>query len=187
MNIALSIYRYFPHGGLQRDFRRFLALLCERGHTCRVYTREWMGERPAGVELVVLNNKALLNHHKDKAFQRAVAGDLQKRPLDVHLGFNKMPGLDAYFAGDGCVAARCSSSPSLLARLTGRDRHHLQSEIAVFGARSSARLLLLNEAQNINAVAVYPWLIFPMLPVVLVVLAFNFLGDGLRDAADPYK
>jgi peptide/nickel transport system permease protein len=47
--------------------------------------------------------------------------------------------------------------------------------------------VLLNEAQNINAVATYPWLIFPMLPVILVVLAFNFLGDGLRDAADPYK
>jgi len=47
--------------------------------------------------------------------------------------------------------------------------------------------VLLNEAQNINAVAVYPWLIFPMLPVILVVLAFNFFGDGLRDAADPYK
>jgi len=47
--------------------------------------------------------------------------------------------------------------------------------------------VLLNEAQNINAVAVYPWLIWPMAPVILVVLAFNFLGDGLRDAADPYK
>lgn len=47
--------------------------------------------------------------------------------------------------------------------------------------------VLLNEAQNINAVATYPWLILPMAPVVLVVLAFNFLGDGLRDAADPYK
>lgn len=47
--------------------------------------------------------------------------------------------------------------------------------------------VLLNEAQNINAVATYPWLIFPMLPVVIVVLAFNFFGDGLRDAADPYK
>ncbi|MHC8509867.1 MAG: ABC transporter permease [Rhodospirillales bacterium] len=46
--------------------------------------------------------------------------------------------------------------------------------------------VLLVEAQNINAVALYPWLLFPMLPVILVVLAFNFLGDGLRDAADPY-
>jgi peptide/nickel transport system permease protein len=47
--------------------------------------------------------------------------------------------------------------------------------------------VLLTEAQNINAVALYPWLLWPVLPVILVVLAFNFLGDGLRDAADPYK
>ena len=47
--------------------------------------------------------------------------------------------------------------------------------------------VLLQEAQNINAVAIYPWLMLPVVPVILVILAFNFLGDGLRDAADPYK
>ena len=47
--------------------------------------------------------------------------------------------------------------------------------------------VLLTEAQNINVVALYPWLLWPVLPVILVILAFNFLGDGLRDAADPYK
>jgi peptide/nickel transport system permease protein len=47
--------------------------------------------------------------------------------------------------------------------------------------------VLLSEAQNINAVALYPWLLLPCLPVILVVLAFNFFGDGLRDAADPYN
>ncbi len=47
--------------------------------------------------------------------------------------------------------------------------------------------VLLTEAQNINAVALYPWLLFPVVPVIMVILAFNFLGDGLRDAADPYK
>jgi peptide/nickel transport system permease protein len=47
--------------------------------------------------------------------------------------------------------------------------------------------VLLNEAQNINVVALYPWLMTPMAPVIVVVLAFNFLGDGLRDAADPYR
>jgi peptide/nickel transport system permease protein len=46
--------------------------------------------------------------------------------------------------------------------------------------------VLLTEAQNINAVALYPWLMTPVFMVVLTVLAFNFLGDGLRDAADPY-
>lgn len=47
--------------------------------------------------------------------------------------------------------------------------------------------VLLVEAQNINAVALYPWLLIPMVPVIIVVLSFNFLGDGLRDAADPYE
>jgi peptide/nickel transport system permease protein len=47
--------------------------------------------------------------------------------------------------------------------------------------------VLLTEAQNINAVALFPWLMLPVVPVIIVVLAFNFLGDGLRDAADPYK
>lgn len=47
--------------------------------------------------------------------------------------------------------------------------------------------VLLNEAQNLGAVQIYPWLLLPMVPVILTVLAFNFLGDGLRDAADPYS
>ncbi len=47
--------------------------------------------------------------------------------------------------------------------------------------------VLLAEAQNINVVVLYPWLMLPVIPVIVVVLAFNFLGDGLRDAADPYK
>lgn len=47
--------------------------------------------------------------------------------------------------------------------------------------------VLLNDAQNVNVVALYPWLMLPVVPVILVVLAFNFLGDGLRDAADPYS
>jgi peptide/nickel transport system permease protein len=46
--------------------------------------------------------------------------------------------------------------------------------------------VLLNEAQNISVVALYPWLMLPVVPVILTVLAFNFFGDGLRDAADPY-
>ncbi|WP_310619562.1 ABC transporter permease [Flexibacterium corallicola] len=47
--------------------------------------------------------------------------------------------------------------------------------------------VLLNEAQNISVVTIYPWLMAPVIPIIIVVLAFNFLGDGLRDAADPYK
>ncbi|MGF9566232.1 ABC transporter permease [Neorhizobium sp. JUb45] len=47
--------------------------------------------------------------------------------------------------------------------------------------------VLLTEARTVNVIALYPWLLFPVIPVIVVILAFNFLGDGLRDAADPYK
>lgn len=47
--------------------------------------------------------------------------------------------------------------------------------------------VLLNEAQNINAVVITPWLLLPVVPVIFVIITFNFLGDGLRDAADPYR
>ncbi len=47
--------------------------------------------------------------------------------------------------------------------------------------------ILLTEARGVSTIAFYPWLLFPMIPVILVILAFNFLGDGLRDAADPYR
>ncbi|NGO52590.1 ABC transporter permease [Allomesorhizobium camelthorni] len=47
--------------------------------------------------------------------------------------------------------------------------------------------ILLTEARSVSVIAFYPWLLYPMIPVILVILAFNFLGDGLRDAADPYR
>jgi peptide/nickel transport system permease protein len=46
--------------------------------------------------------------------------------------------------------------------------------------------VLLQDAQNIQALAISPWLLLPSVPVIIAVLAFNFMGDGLRDAADPY-
>jgi peptide/nickel transport system permease protein len=47
--------------------------------------------------------------------------------------------------------------------------------------------VLLQEAQNVRSIANYPWLFVPAIVIIVAVLAFNFLGDGLRDAADPYS
>ena len=46
--------------------------------------------------------------------------------------------------------------------------------------------VLLQDGQNIQSLAISPWLLIPAIPVIIAVLAFNFVGDGLRDAADPY-
>jgi peptide/nickel transport system permease protein len=47
--------------------------------------------------------------------------------------------------------------------------------------------VLLSEAQNIRNVALYPWTLIPGVFIIITVMSFNFLGDGLRDAADPYS
>lgn len=47
--------------------------------------------------------------------------------------------------------------------------------------------VMLQQAQNVQSVALAPWMMVPVIPVVVAILAFNFLGDGLRDAADPYS
>ncbi len=47
--------------------------------------------------------------------------------------------------------------------------------------------LLLSDAMNIHSLSLYPWLLLPGVCIIIAVLAFNFLGDGLRDAADPYS
>ena len=45
---------------------------------------------------------------------------------------------------------------------------------------------MLYSAQNIRSMVLMPWLLIPGLVVIIAVIAFNFLGDGMRDAADPY-
>ena len=45
---------------------------------------------------------------------------------------------------------------------------------------------LLQQAQDVTVIAFYPWLLYPCAAIILAVVLFNFIGDGLRDAADPY-
>lgn len=47
--------------------------------------------------------------------------------------------------------------------------------------------VLLQAAQNVQSIALTPWLMLPAIPVIVIILALNFMGDGLRDAADPYS
>jgi len=47
--------------------------------------------------------------------------------------------------------------------------------------------VLLKQAQAVRVLAEAPWLLYPAVPIIIVVLTFGFMGDGLRDAADPYS
>ena len=97
MQLAFVLYKYFPFGGLQRDFMR-IALECQqRGHQIRVYTLIWEGDVPPGFEVLVAPVKAFFNHRRNEKLTAWMQADLAKRPVDRLIGFNKMPGLDVYY------------------------------------------------------------------------------------------
>lgn len=148
MQLAFILYKYFPFGGLQRDFMR-IALECQRrGHAIRVYTPIWEGETPAGFEVVVVPVKALFNHKRNEKLTAWVQADLAARPVDRVIGFNKMPGLDVYYAADGCYEDKAQTLRNPLYRLWGRYKHFADYERAVFAAESKTEILMISEVQQ---------------------------------------
>ncbi len=148
MQLAFVLYKYFPFGGLQRDFMR-IALECQRrGHAIRVYTLIWEGEVPAGFEVQVAPVKALFNHRRNEKLLAWVEADLAKRPVDRLVGFNKMPGLDVYYAADGCFEDKAQNLRHSLYRKWGRYKHFSDYERAVFAPESKTEVLMISEVQQ---------------------------------------
>lgn len=148
MQLAFVLYKYFPFGGLQRDFMR-IALECQkRGHQIRVYTLIWEGEVPPGFEVLVGPVKALSNHRRNIKFSAWMEADLAKRPVDRVVGFNKLPGLDVYYAADGCYEDKAQTLRNPMYRLWGRYQHFAEFERSVFAPEAKTQILMISEVQQ---------------------------------------
>jgi len=148
MQLAFVLYKYFPFGGLQRDFMR-IALECQqRGHQIRVYTLIWEGDIPPGFEVLVAPVKAFFNHRRNEKLSAWMAADLAKRPVDRLIGFNKMPGLDVYYAADGCFEDKAQNLRHSLYRYFGRYKHFAEYERAVFAKDAKTQVLMISEVQQ---------------------------------------
>ncbi|BBP74370.1 glucosyltransferase [Pseudomonas sp. Ost2] len=148
MQLAFVLYKYFPFGGLQRDFMR-IALECQqRGHAIRVYTLIWEGDIPPGFEVLVVPVKAWSNHRRNEKLSAWMAADLVRRPVDRLIGFNKMPGLDVYYAADGCFEDKAQNLRHSLYRRWGRYRHFAEYEKAVFAREANTEILMISEVQQ---------------------------------------
>tara|TARA_B100000674_G_scaffold477930_1_gene474369 strand:+ start:483 stop:1655 length:1173 start_codon:yes stop_codon:yes gene_type:complete len=142
-------------------------LLIYFGITMILAMLDWTGLARA------VRSKLLALREEDYCLAAQLMGAKPKRIIGRHL----MPGFMSHL-----IASATLSIPTMILGETALSflGLGLRPPITSWG-------VLLNEAQNISVVALYPWLILPVVPVVLVILAFSFLGDGLRDAADPYK
>ena len=135
MKFAFTLIKYFPFGGLQRDFIRIAQECLRRGHHVDVLTPYWQGEIPDGLHVNVLKLNAFSNHRRRIAFARAVHTHSRPKKYDAIVGFSKMPGLDFYYAADSCFAERVTTKPFWYQYL-GRSRVYLSLERAVFAPQN---------------------------------------------------
>ncbi|MGP1931150.1 MAG: glycosyltransferase family 4 protein [Arsenophonus sp. ET-YP4-MAG3] len=147
MEIAFCLYKYFPFGGLQRDFIRILNICQKKGHKIRVYTMTWDGEIPTNINIIIIQVKSHTNHGRNEAFYHQVKMHLIQHPIDIVIGFNKMPGLDIYYAADICYAERVEKEKGLFYKLTKRYKHYIAYEKAVFNEENQIKLFMLTQDQ----------------------------------------
>jgi UDP-glucose:(heptosyl)LPS alpha-1,3-glucosyltransferase len=144
LNLAFCLFAYRPYGGLQRDFYRIAQLCAERGHRITVFTMEWQGPVPENFNVQVLPVHRLRNHARSRRFAELVARATAAQEFAVITGFNRIPGIDIYYAADPCYVAKISELRGPWYRLTARYRHFAAMEQALFSPQADTRLLLLS-------------------------------------------
>jgi UDP-glucose:(heptosyl)LPS alpha-1,3-glucosyltransferase len=145
--IVFALFQYFPYGGLERDMLTVARLCQARGHQVKILTGAWQGDRPQDVDIELLPVSALTNHGRAVAFVRKLQARLQSMPAATVVGFNKMPGLDVYYAADVCFADKAAEKHSPLFRLTPRYRRYVALEKAVFDRNGKTEVLMISKAQ----------------------------------------
>jgi UDP-glucose:(heptosyl)LPS alpha-1,3-glucosyltransferase len=156
MKLSFLIYKYFPYGGQQRDLFKIILSCLDRGHKVEVYTLNWQGDVPQGVEVKIVPVKAL---SRIKLYQRFTTWVLAKLALQsdrIVIGFNKMPGLDFYFAADPCFAEKADTQRGVYYKFTSRYRHFKKYEEVVFNSRARTEILLLSPLQRNAFLKYYP-------------------------------
>ncbi len=153
--LAFCLFKYFPYGGQQRDMLR-IALACQaRGYEIDIYTTAWQGERPPDLRVHLHRPRALTNHGGMRKYHAWVAQQLAENPPACVVGFQKMPGLDVYYAADVCYQAKAVAEHGRLYRFLPRYRLYRHFEEAVFGPDSRTRILMISQTQEQSYVQRY--------------------------------
>ncbi len=150
MHFAFVLYRYFPHGGLQKDFLRTLHEVLSRGHKVTAYFALQEAELAENTlfRIVRVPVTGCSNHAKMRSFGKAVQRLIKEENFDKVLMFNRLPGGDLYFAADDCLASAYRKKyPAWLLKILPRYRTFLDLEKSVFDNKVSTHILALTDKQ----------------------------------------
>lgn len=147
LKLAFCLEKYFPFGGLQRDFLRIAKACQSRGHEIHVYTMKWEGAHEPGFKLHFIKAQGWQNHRRSASFDQQLQAALAGDKNDVVIGFNKLSHLDIYYAADVCYQGRMETR-SFFSRLSPRYRTRCHLEASVFSKGMGTQVLLISPAQQ---------------------------------------
>ena len=163
MQLAFCVFKVFEFGGISRDLKKITHECLARGHDVRIYTLKWQtsawnGEawnevrgneetQPSRLEVVTADVRAFTNHERYARFAKWVAEHLERHPVDLVVGFNKMPGLDVYYAGDSCFEEKARTQRGWYYRMLPRYHRLAELERGVFGAEHLTKIFTIAPAQ----------------------------------------
>ena len=153
MNLAFCIFKYYPFGGLEKNFLRILEENLKRGYSITVFTMSWEGEIPCFInqgkcKIEYIKSNGITNHGRCMSFVKNVTPILNKGNFDLIVGFNRMPGLDLYYAADVCFVADIRRRHGALYRMTQRYRTFSAFENSIFSSDSKTHILALSNIQR---------------------------------------
>jgi UDP-glucose:(heptosyl)LPS alpha-1,3-glucosyltransferase len=155
MKLAFCIFKYFPYGGLERDFLRILTACQQHNHEIHVYTMNWQGEISPGVQVTIVPAKGWTNHSRCASFVKNLRHLLKTKKYDVIVGFNRMPGLDVCYAADICFEHNTRMNHGKLYRLTKRYKIFSELEHAVFNPKSKTQIMYIADQIKNQAIQYY--------------------------------
>ncbi|MBP9721978.1 MAG: glycosyltransferase family 4 protein [Gammaproteobacteria bacterium] len=160
MKIAFCLFRYFPYGGLQRDFLRLAKLFVSKGHQLTVYTMKWEEKWERSkidnikINIIKLPIYSLTNHDRAIRFSKVLQRIFKAEAYDLIIGFNKMPGLDYYYCADSCYVTKVDAQKArhikLFYSLTSRYKKFKFLEESVFDPQNNTKILFLSRQEQIN-------------------------------------
>ena len=154
MKLAFALFKYFPYGGLQRDCIKIAQECVARGHQVDIFALETSGEVPEPLNVTCLEVNSRINYRRYEEFAELLQQHVHNEGYDAVVGFNKMPGLDFYYAADPCYATKVEGR-SWFYSLFPRTRSFLSAEARVFAQHSNTHALLISPAEMENFSRIY--------------------------------
>ena len=153
--LLFVIAKYFNYGGLQRDFMEIVQRCKLNNCIVEILTGSWEGEKPEDITVHEVDCRSTTNHRSVEKLGNHLQEILLEKSYDCIIGFNKMRGLDLYYAGDPCFAAKFALKKPKILKVIPRYRNYLKFESDVFRQGLKTEILLISPHEKEKFIKYY--------------------------------